>query len=375
MEQRPKYAKTPGGEAFEGVAIEPAPGGETPLTLRVTLGEMDVEEAFLVTLPATGPQTPVGEFLERVFTEDRLGQEQVRAAFDLKENPDLPEMYDALIETFREWRSGRCSLRFFANHGPELGLSDELWRHLRVQPSEPRGVRSNATLDLVIEQRYRALDYAVQAGYADSKAQLLEWLRDHTLLYFLDTEAASLEAGPESEDGPLLAIVRPLHEAGLLSPSEEAGGFAITEEGRRVLSGLIAETESYIVRYDVFGDVLYDEESGAAMFESGRGEDLRVPVYEAEGLDPVRVVFLLLMYESALDRYAPDWQERTVREEFFDEVLTPVVDHLIVEDAVLESIIESGFAYVEEQEQRRRGLDAQREVMARAKRADGLARE
>ena len=373
MEQRPKYAKTPRGESFEGVAVESAPGGETPLTLRVTLGEMDVEDAFLVTLPATDTRTPFGEFLDRVFTEDRLGQDQVRVAFGLKENPDLPEMYDALIETFREWRSGRCSLRFFANHGPELGLSDELWRHLRVQPSEPRGVRSNATLDLVIEQRYRALDYAVHAGYADSKAQLLEWLRDHTLLYFLDTEAASLEAGPESEAGPLLAIVRRLHEAGLLSPSEEAGGFAITEEGRRVLSGLIAETESYIVRYDVFGDVLYDEESGAAMFESGRGEDLRVPVYEAEGLDPVRVVFLLLVYESALDRYAPDWQERTVREEFFDEVLTPVVDHLIVEDAVLESIIESGFAHVEEQEQRRRGLDAQREVMARAKRADSLA--
>ena len=89
-----------------------------------------------------------------------------------------------------------------------------------------------------------------------------------------------------------------------------------------------------------------------------------MPVYEEEGLDPLRTVFLILLYDSALDGNRSDWREAITDTEFYDDVLAPVVDHQRVDKAHLESIIESGFAYVDEREEQDRRLTAQREAIA-----------
>jgi len=354
------------GEAGDRVPFESTSQAGMLVTLRVSLGEMDLQEALHVTLPSMYVRMSVREFLDKVFREGPA-QDAIRASFDLKENPDLPEMYDAVLEVFREWRNARCSLRFFANHGSEIALSDELRRHLMARMSDRQGGPADAMLDLVIEQRYRPLDYAIERGYADSKEHLVVWLQAHTLLYFLDRHEFKFEVDPKSEaDQQLLPIACQLRETNLLESSQEASCFEITDEGRQVLANMIGETETYIDRYDVFQDVLYDWESESAMFGSGRGEDLRVPVYEAEGLDSLRTVFLLLLYDSVLDGYRSDWREAIADGEFYDELLAPVVDHQDVDKAQLESIIESGFVHVEEQDECSRKLAAQQKVMASA---------
>lgn len=363
MTAMPKYAKTLQDDPDDRVPLKSAPVSGMPITLQVTLGEMDLEDAFRVTLPPINVRTGVGGFLEQVFGDDASAQDVIRAGFDLKDNPDLPEMYDAVFAVFEDWRNGRCSLHFFANQGPEVALSDELWRHLKV-----RGSETVALLDLVIEQRYRPLDYAVEHGYAESKENLLQWLQTHTLLYYLDRDEFKLEIDPKSEaDRRLLPIAHRLSESDLIAPSQETRSFEITPEGRQVLANMIEETEMHLDRYQVFEDVLYDAESGSASFGSGRGEDLRAPVYEAEGLDPLRTVFLLLLYDWGLDGYQSDWRESITDGQFYDYALASVVDHQNVDEADLESIIESGFAHVEEREEQSRRLAAQRQA------AKGLA--
>ena len=357
MMATPKYAKTLEDDPDDRVPLESAPLSETPVTLQVTLGEMDLEDAFRVTLPAMNVRTGVGGFLEQVFGDDASAQDVIRASFDLKDNPDLPEMYDAVFGVFEDWRNGRCSLHFFANHGPEVALSDELGQHLRV------GSETDALLDLVIEQRYRPLDYAVEHGYAESKEDLLQWLQTRTLLYYLDRDKFKLEIDPKSEaDRRLLPIAHRLSESDLIAPSQETRSFEITPEGRQVLANMIEETETHLDRYEVFKDVLYDVESGSASFGSGRGQDLRAPVYEAEGLDPLRTVFLLLLYDWGLDGDQSDWRESINDGEFYDYTLASVVDHQNVDEADLESIIESGFAYAEERQEQSRRLAAQRQA-------------
>ena len=100
-------------------------------------------------------------------------------------------------------------------------------------------------------------------------------------------------------------------------------------------------------------------------FGAGQGDDMRVEVYESEGLDPVRVVFLLRLYDSTLDRFVESWPEEIHAEGFFNEVLRPVLDHQRVDEDLLGLIIEAGYAHNEELAEEARERAFQREALRR----------
>ena len=222
---------------------------------------------------------------------------------------------------------------------------------------------------MTIEQEYRALDYAVERGCWESREKLLEWLQSLTLLYFLDKHRYPLSAAPTAEVDPRLAkIAEVLSAQGIIAASaetEETDVFDITEIGRRSIGSTLAETESHIARFDVFQDVAYDREAGVVEFDTGRGEDLRVQVYVAEGLDPLRVVFLLRLYDGSFDEHHPGWPELIHTTKFYEEILEPVVNHCQVEESVLGWIIESGYAYLEEREDTAREQRSRTEILQR----------
>ena len=85
---------------------------------------------------------------------------------------------------------------------------------------------------------------------------------------------------------------------------DEPDPLVITPAGRRFIGALLSETEACIDRFDVFKDVLWDSDTGSAEFDTGYGEDLRVQIFIAEGLDPARTVFLLRLYDGTLDEFA-----------------------------------------------------------------------
>ena len=101
------------------------------------------------------------------------------------------------------------------------------------------------------------------------------------------------------------------------------------------------------------------------------GEGGLAAVYEAEGLDPLRVVFLLLLYNGTLDSYEGDWREAIQREEFYDEVLAPIVDRPEVDGATIDSIIESGLTYLAERDEESTATARRRELLARARAKQG----
>ena len=335
-----------------------------PFGLQVSLGDMDLENSFWVSLPHRLTNLTVDRLLEEVFSDDEEMGAELAAALDVRANPDLPDMYDALQSVFDQWRRGDCSLWFYANHGPEIALSDPVSNHIGLRRSSDPSVDGRLLLDLVIEQSYDVLDHL-----ADRDAEtedLVPWLKGLTLLYFMDKHGFRL--GPDTSDEvdqSLLPIAGELAEQDLVSAADEAGTFAITIEGRRFLGQIIEETESYIDQYDVFSDVSYDMEAGSVEFGTGRGDDLRVQVYESEGIDPVRAVFLLCLYDSTLDTYVDSWRERIHSNEFYDEVLRPVLDHGRVVDELVDWIIESGYAMNEERSEAADRRMASQEVRRR----------
>ena len=336
------------------------------LVLRVTLGEMDPEDAFSVRLPSSLKQLPVEALLKRVFCEDAQSQSAVRSRLDLRRNPDLPDIYDALLEMFSDWRTDRCSLRFFETDHSEMRPTDKVLEHADRGESAPLTGRNDTVFSIVIEQRFTPLDYAVRLGHWQSEQALLDWLQENTLLYFIDAHDFRLALKPESEpEIGLLPIAERLREQGLLEPDPADEALAISETGMETLAGMIAETESYISTYDVFCDVHHHAESGTVDFDTGTGVDIMVQVFEAEGIDPARAVFLLALYDTTLDALDFDWREAIQGKEFFEDLIAPVADHDREEDGLVDGIIESGFAYVEEQEEA--GLGPDSEVPAGAK--------
>ncbi len=326
-------------------------GGITAWELQVSLVGMKAEDALRVLLPPEYAALQFRELIEAIFPDDEQGRSLVEARFDLLENPDLPEIYSVLLDAFSQWRLGHCSLKISGNRGTLIGLSDPVAQHLKYPAGRPEKGPTVPALAMTVEQEYCALDYSVERGSWESRDKLLEWLQSLTLLYYLDKHEYSLPTSPKVEvDRRLITIAAVLSAQGIIAASAGPGVFSVTESGRAAIGRLLAETESYIARFDVFKDVAYDRDAGLVEFDTGRGEDLRVSVFVAEGLDPLRVVFLLRLYDGTFSEYLPTWQQLIRTSEFFEEILEPVVNHCQVEESTIGWIIESGYAYLEERE-------------------------
>ena len=339
-------------------------GGYTAWELQVSLVGMRPEDALRVLLPPEYSTLRVRELAEAIFPDDEEGRSLVEARFDLLENPDLPEIYSVLLDAFSQWRLGHCSLKLTGkpsgNPGTQIEFSDPVAQHLKYPAGSSEKGPTVLELAMTVEQEYRALDYSVERGDWESKEKLLEWLQSLTLLYYLDKHEYSLPASPTAEvDRRLITIASVLSAQGIIAASAGPDVFCITESGRGAIGRLLAETESYIARFDVFKDVAYDRDAGVVEFDTGRGEDLRVSVFVAEGLDPLRAVFLLRLCDGTFFEFLSTWRQLIHTTEFFEEILEPVVNHCQVEESIIGRIIENGYAYLEERE------DAVREQRSR----------
>ena len=416
--------------------------------IRVSLSGMDPDDGLNVVLPAKFAEATLSELLAHTFPAGEQEQREVAAMFDLRTNPDLPEIYAVFLDAFDEWRKGRCTLLFSGGDGLDLDLSglvsqqlecsstgasqladgsrdlppfeakppnchSEEWSdeprfhrggglspeqeigssnlppqrlrltqddRLRFSGYRPAGFENIATggrqspypkFSIKVKQQYHPIEYATQMGFWGSKKELLEWLQSLTVLYFLDKHRVEIAAGAPWDAGSgLMAAVAALQSKDLISCSVDTQSFGITKEGRGFISRLLSETESYIDLYDHFKDTEFDLDPDTLdpdtiKFDTGRGVDLRVQVFLAEGLDPVRTVFLLRLYDGTLDDFVSTWQGLIDDESFFDSILEPVVNRCEVDETLIGQIVESGYGFLEEREERARELESQQQIIGR----------
>ena len=320
--------------------------GDGSFELRVTLGDMGFEDAFRLRLPPAMSSLTVGGLLDEVFSEEDAAQVRFTSGLDIQANPDLPAMYQELLDIFAQWRRDDCTLRFFARHGRQVGLADRVEDHFNFHPSHRGEPAVDTTMDLAIEQTHDVLGRF--ADWGGGEGALMRWLQRRTFLYFMDRHRFRMSVDPNDKlSQRLLPIANELASRGLIARADESGVYEPTDEGQELIQRMVAEGESYIDRFDLFSDTLLEPDEEVE-FGTGIGEDLRVQVYGSEGVDPVRAVFLLLLYDSTLDAYSETWQEAIQEEEFFNELLRPVLDHARVGDELIGLVIESGYAHREE---------------------------
>jgi hypothetical protein len=140
---------------------------------------------------------------------------------------------------------------------------------------------------------------------------------------------------------------------GLIEIDVQKASYKLTEKGKRMYDSYIEEGQNLIRSYDIFSDVDIDS-SGEAHFDTGLGRDLRIAVYEVEGIDPFRARFLLGLNDGEWDKL-PNWEETLESEKWYREIFAPVenapsVDH-IGGEALLRRIIEQGKAKMRREQQ------------------------
>ena len=329
------------------------------LALRVTLGDMPLSDAFEVSIPNVDVDASIGDLLDRVLGPDGVRDEAVVGLLDTRRNPDLPEMYADILDVFADWRDVRCSLRMYRNHGPEIASADDLAPHLS-------GVEGSQAplLDVVVEQRYTPLEYAADRWYGGDRALLVQRLQEQVMLHFVGRLGLDLAEPGATAEAALLSIADRLVEQGAIAVVD--GGYSLTEDGEDRLELADAEVESSIGLYDIFGDVAHYEDN--VELGGGDGFDLRVDVYEAEGIDAAETVLQRQLHDGTLEDLDADWREAILDDEFFGELLIDLVDRERVDPDALEQIIEAGFAHVEELQERSDRETRRRRINAQARR-------
>ena len=252
------------------------------------------------------------ELFNQVFPSDPSLQQPLLQRLDVNGNPDLPDMYDDLVEIFIREELGLCTVDTYVNHGLKLDDSATIGQQLTTNDTPP-------VLDLVLEQRFSAIDYAVRRGDFADQEQALGWMCSRALLYFIGALDYVLPTEPvDDADTALLPIAQSLVEKGVIQRPADSGPFEITELGMEAIHEMTAEAENVIERYEVFGDVLYDPETGECDFDTGVGIDLRIPVYEAEALSAVRAVLYVELCDGEFARMDDDWRVEIHDREFFE---------------------------------------------------------
>jgi hypothetical protein len=328
------------------------------ITLQISLGDMHVEDSFRVTASIDPSQT-IHDLLNSVFPDSDVEVEAVQKTLDIRSNPDLPEMYQELLDVFYQWRDGASQVDFKSASGDDILLGDPVSGHL--EPSSDR----TSTVKLVLVQQLDALTaYQRDGGDRDD---FVQWMQGSTLIYFMDKHHYPLPTEPEKEtpDWQLLTIADELETLSFIAPSRTEDTFEITRKGRGFIGNLIAETESYIRRFDVFSDILPGRGLRPTVFGNGRGLDLRVQIFENQGIDPFRAVFLLRMYDGTLDRNPDSWRTDIHEPEFFNRLLDPVLDHNRVEDDDLDWVIDQGLEHIQKTDENPRSPTRSRPLKSR----------
>ena len=314
--------------------------------LQIALRNMPCEEAFRIQLPIEMSDLSLHELFNEVFSQDSTTQDSFFRTLDIEFNPDLPQIYEELLGVFAKWRTGDCNLTICSKDGAKINRHDISKGHLEYHRASRDQHVAQTVLNLTIQQTFDV--FARYVDWHDGTVPLIKWLQQRTFLYFMDKHQFRLSICPENKlDRNLLVIANDLEYLGLISKSKNLRVYEFTTLGENTVQQMVLETESYIERFDIFGDTLLNH-YGHIQFNTGTGEDLRVQVYQCEGLDPVKTVFLLLLYDCTLDTYSDTWRERIIQNDFFNQLLQPVLDHSEVSHDAIGLVIEDGYAYNEE---------------------------
>jgi hypothetical protein len=108
----------------------------------------------------------------------------------------------------------------------------------------------------------------------------------------------------------------------LIEIDVQKAAYRLTEKGKALHGSYIQEAQELIKKFDIYGDVDLDS-TGAIHFDTELGSDLRVPVFELNGVDPFRARFLMGLNDGEWDQLS-NWKELIQDVAFYQRVFEPI---------------------------------------------------
>lgn len=163
-------------------------------------------------------------------------------------------------------------------------------------------------------------------------------------LMFLHQIAIGKQVDVTKDLPELTGVVSRAEKSELIEIDVKAAAYRLTEKGKRRHASFIEEAQTLIRKYDIYSDV--DLDSAGVHFDTGLGQDLRVPVFEKEGVDPFRARFLLGINDGEWDQMQ-NWIDVMEDPKWYDEIFKPIerapsIDE--IGEAKLDFVIEQGKA-------------------------------
>lgn len=176
------------------------------------------------------------------------------------------------------------------------------------------------------------------AGSDGAQAEMIELAQAMFIHHVgLDANIDVTTDHPEIDD-----LIKWGEAEGLIDIDVQKAAYKLTPKGQAYQKKLKTEAQDLIRRYDIFGDVDVDQ-NGKAHFDSGLGRDLRVAVFEFEGVNPYRARLLVGLNDSEWS--SADWQDRVQDQNWYQSVFEQVDSAIHVDDVAepeLRRIIDQG---------------------------------
>jgi hypothetical protein len=334
----------------EGVMLDYMPSDihdydGTDFDVRISFGDDPLDYAFWVTVPGEAERLTLRGLIDaRVLGATKEDRERIAASLDTDNNPDLPELYLAVRRAFDDAARGKAVMRVHINKGPmDVPLDDPVMRHFSRAYSR-RYNFDYRLIDLVLE----VTDVAAAVVPPERQEEMKREFRAILLLYLMDRYGRDFTFEGRAFDATGVEAVADwaVRQGWLDLSAKDVGGdyrgvYARTDEGNRLVRRVVRETDDLIKKYDHYADVTLDE---PPQFRTGRGDDLRIAVYRAEGIDPVRAAFLMNLENGYYDQ---DWRDVFAGDAFFRELLAVAGAPSPVSSQKLDRIIRAGKAWSE----------------------------
>ncbi len=201
---------------------------------------------------------------------------------------------------------------------------------------------------------YRLCDLIVAAGgqIVAAGSSVQGTVEELSQLFFLHQLAIGGHVDVIKEVPELQDIVSWAEKQGLIEIDVQKTSYKLTEKGKRAHESYVEEGQNLIKRYDLFADVDIDS-SGSIFFETGLGRDLRIAVYEMEGVDPYRARFILGLNDGEWDKL-DDWESLITSESWYREIFKVVDSAFSANDVgrdVMERVLDRGKAMMRSESQ------------------------
>jgi hypothetical protein len=358
------YEKDVAGVVLDYMPSDIGDYAGTDFDLRISFGDDPLDAAFWVTVPGAAEGLTLRQLIQRhVLGESREDRERIAAGLDTDSNPDLPSLYLAVRRAFDDLRKGTAVVRFHINKGPaDVNLDDPVLRHFS------RAFSQQYELD------YRLIDLVLQVTDLprlvippQRQAEQIREFRLILLLYMMDRYGHTFVfEGQDLDTSGIEAVADWAVTKGWLdlSATDIDGDYkpvyTRTAAGDALLRSLVRETDRLIKEYDQFGDVTLTEE--LPRFLTGRGDDLRIWIYQSEGIDPVRAAFLMNLENGVYDQ---TWREVFRDDAFYRDLITIAGAESPVTPQKLDRIIRAGKRWAAERQDERRRSTRARELWER----------